>query len=383
MLQETQAFMQILGAAINGTALAEEAAYTPELLRQLAAKAAAHHLLPLFYEAAYKLPQGEALTPAAPAVRQQVMTQALRTQQLEALYRQLAEKGLRPLVVKGYVCRKLYPLEDHRPSSDEDLFIGADFLRCCEALEELGYVTYDPEDAYERTYRSPQTGLCIELHRHLFDPDSQAYGSWNRFFAEAEAHAAECCGLSTLCPTEHMLYLLLHAFKHFLHSGFGVRQLCDIVLFADRYRDNIQWESIEAALVQLRADRFAAALFALGEIYWRIPAPLHRDTDPEPLLADLMAAGVYGGSSVARKRTGNITLVAAAGQKSGHSLRALFPPRSSLTGRFPYLKKHPWLLPWAWLCRILTYKNNRDSAATLQLGKQRLALLKLYGIIEA
>ncbi|MBR4863362.1 MAG: nucleotidyltransferase family protein [Oscillospiraceae bacterium] len=384
MLDESRAFMQILGAALTGKPLQDDPSYTPSFLQQLAAKAAAHHVLPLFYEAAYKLPQGDALTKAAPMVRQQVMTQAVRTQQLEALYRQLEKENLRPLIVKGYVCRKLYPLEDHRPSSDEDLFIGGDdFLRCCHALEDLGYETADPEDRFERTYRCSASGLCLELHRHLFDPDSQTYGSWNRFFEDAAAHATVCHGLPTLHPTEHMLYLLLHAFKHFLHSGFGVRQVCDIVLFAAHYRDSIQWDVIENTLVQLRADRFAAALFALGEKYWCLPAPFYRDTDPEPLLADLMAAGVYGGSSDVRKRSSNITLSAAAGRKSGHSLSALFPPKNILVGRFPYLKKHPWLLPWAWLCRILTYKNNRDSAATLQLGKQRLALLKLYGIIEA
>ena len=384
MLRENRAFMEILGAAITGSKLQETASYTPECLQQLGTKAAAHHVLPLFYEAVCTLPQKDCLAQAAPMVRQQVMGQALRTRHLIELYKQLEAENLRPLVVKGYICRKLYALEDHRPSSDEDLLIGGeDFLRCCHILETLGYETTDPEDRFERTYRNPKTGLCLELHRYLFDPDAGAYGSWNKFFENAEANAAMCHGLPTLCPTEHMLYLLLHAFKHFLHSGFGVRQVCDIVLFGNAYSGSIQWDWVQECLAGLRADRFAAAIFALGEKYWGIPAPFHRDTDPEPLLADLLEAGVYGGSSAPRKRSSNMTLSAAAGQKSGHSLRALFPPRSSLTGRFPYLKKQPWLLPWAWLCRILTYKNNRDSATALQIGKQRLALLKLYGITEA
>lgn len=29
--------------------------------------------------------------------------------------------------------------------------------------------------------------------------------------------------------------MICHAFKHFLHSGFGIRQVCDIVLFANAY----------------------------------------------------------------------------------------------------------------------------------------------------
>ena len=381
MVTDGQAFMNILGAALRGNAADNDPSLSADTLSRLAATAAQHHLLPLFYEATHSLPQGEAaLSKLAPGVRRQVMAQALRTEQLLALYRQLEKEGLRPLVVKGYVCRSLYPLGDHRPSSDEDLLIpDEDFLRCCRVLEDLGFVTRDPEDSYERTYRQ-ETGLCIELHRQLFDPEAAVYGSWNRFFEDAQAELFS--GVWTLPPTEHMLYLLLHAFKHFLHSGFGIRQVCDIVLYAQKYAKRIQWAQVEDTLCQLRADKFAAAVFLLGQHYWHIPAPFTRDIDPQPLLADLLKAGIYGGSDLARKQSSNITLSAAAGETGSSLLCALFPPRSSLQSRFPYLKKRPWLLPWAWLCRILTYKNNRSSARSLQIGKERLALLKLYGVIE-
>lgn len=383
-MTDPQAFLNIIGAALRGVPPEADPALTPERLCQLSTTAAMHHVLPLFYEATRSLPGAEAaLAGTAPTVRRQVMLQAVQTDQLLTLLQRLAAKGLHPLVVKGYVCRSLYPLPDHRPSSDEDLLIPAeDFSRCCLALTDLGYVTDDPEDAFERTYRSPSTGLRIELHRQLFDPQSPAYGSWNRFFDNAHNRACAYGEVFSLCPTDHILYLLLHAFKHFLHSGFGIRQVCDIVLFAEKYRGQIQWESVDRCLTKLRADRFAAALFLLGQQYWHIPAPLHRETDPEPLLADLMQAGIYGGSSTARKHSSNMTLSAAANKNHGSWLGALFPPRSSLTRRFPYLKKHPWLLPWAWLCRILTYKNNRSSKMALQIGNQRLALLRLYGVIE-
>lgn len=380
MVSDGQLFMNIIGAALQGVRLEDDSLPAQQLSR-LAAAAVQHHLLPLFYEAVYSLPQAkETLAPYASAVRRQVMGQAMRTQGLLALLEQLEQEDLHPLVVKGFVCRSLYPSGDHRPSSDEDLLVGdGDFLRCCHALETLGYATTDPEDAYERTYRS-QSGLCIELHRQLFDPDSPIYGSWNQYFDATRAETIS--GVATLVPTEHILYLLLHAFKHFLHSGFGIRQVCDIVLFARQYDSCIHWSQVEDILCRLHADRFAAAVFLLGQHYWGIPAPLCREVDPQPLLADLLQAGIYGGSELARKRSSNITLSAASGQKSSHWRSALFPPRSSLTGRFPYLKKRPWLLPFAWLCRILTYKNNRSSVRTLQIGKERLALLRLYGVIE-
>lgn len=32
--------------------------------------------------------------------------------------------------------------------------------------------------------------------------------------------------------SDHLFYLICHALKHFYHSGFGIRQVCDILLFA-------------------------------------------------------------------------------------------------------------------------------------------------------
>nr|WIF88130.1 hypothetical protein QOL21_06560 [Acholeplasma laidlawii] len=31
----------------------------------------------------------------------------------------------------------------------------------------------------------------------------------------------------------------------------------------------------------------------------------------------------------------------------------VFPSKDRIKESYPYLKKHPWLLPWAWFVRIL------------------------------
>lgn len=36
-----------------------------------------------------------------------------------------------------------------------------------------------------------------------------------------------------LAPTDHLLCLLCHAYKHFLYAGFGIRHVCDIGIFAE------------------------------------------------------------------------------------------------------------------------------------------------------
>lgn len=76
-------------------------------------------------------------------------------------------------------------------------------------------------------------------------------------------------------------------------------------------------------------------------------------------------------------------------QKAGNGLlRTVFPPARQLAGRYPYLKEKPYLLPLAWVNRILKYgketagsPTDNNAAQSIKIGNGRVALLKEYGII--
>ncbi len=64
------------------------------------------------------------------------------------------------------------------------------------------------------------------------------------------------------------------------------------------------------------------------------------------------------------------------------------PPARQLAGRYPYLKEKPYLLPLAWVNRILKYgketagsPTDNNAAKSIKIGNGRVALLKEYGII--
>ena len=409
--------------------------------------------------------------------------QAMKTQRLFDLLAFLDKKGLHPLVVKGVVCRVLYPEPDLRWSGDEDLLILPEQAEdAAAAVREFGMA---PDDAaadfskdHEISFTMPGSPFHIELHKTLFPPESEAYGDLNRFFEQVFDHsvfldltgrepinhaasgpdtaaldqipaspAAAALNQNTIAPTasseqntgnpaaevpgpdardskaaspvihgpavrtldftENLLYLICHAFKHFLHSGFGIRQVCDIMMFSEAYGRRVNWEILLKNLQDMRGEYFAAALFRIGELYldfspekagmpsfWR---PYLGNADPEALLNDLMDSGIYGSSSMSRKHSSTITLSAAAAEKSGRPgssgghgvLRSLFPPARSLVSRYPYLEHKPWLLPAAWASRILTYKKEtaaeketNNAADTLKIGQERVELLRKYRIIR-
>lgn len=348
------------------------------------------------------------LTPASlPGVRTQVLrstaAQLQKNQAFLALYQDLLQAGLRPLVVKGIVCRSLYPKPDLRPSADEDLLVLPQELpKMLDVLRARGFETAGEDGEQVIPCRDKNTGLYLELHRSLFPPASQAYGRLNRFFDGAFddifSMTIDFRAVLTLNPQDHFLYLVLHSFKHFLHSGFGIRQVCDICLFAQTYGQEIQWDQVSSALGQARADLFAANLLEIGRRhlgFTQYPDMVQawldgweEGLDCGDLLADLLSGGIYGGSTQTRLHSSRITLnaVSQADRAGGDHrlLRTLFPPREDLAGTYPYLKRHSWLLPAAWGQRIWTYLREGGGGSareSVAIGQQRVALLKKYRVI--
>ena len=405
-------FLRTLKAAIWDEQICWEADVTSEELQTLLEMAMEHHVLPMIFEAVYTCPAAARVDPALFAACrhttvQTVMGQAVKTEEFLDLYRHLRARGLMPLVVKGIVCRSLYPKPDHRSSGDEDVLCGEHQNKACQkAMVEFGMEPCGSGlDNYETPFRKEDGGLYIELHKTLFREDSDIFGACNRLFDHVfQRPVMVRVGedeIWTMAHTDHMLYLIVHAFKHFLHCGFGIRQVCDMVLFADRYGDQVDWKYVQSKCRSIRCHRFAAALFRIGERYLGfdpVKACYPRDwaTDPvdeRGLLEDLLDGGIYGSADRSRVHSSNMTLNAVAedmkGKRAGRGiLRTLFPAPALPEGRFPYLRTRPYLLPVAWTCRIFGYARERisdpEAAAgeVIRTGSRRIALLREYEIID-
>ncbi len=404
-------FLEAMKAALEDRPVDWDSRVTVEEVRQVLRLAQMHHVLPMIFEAVYSCPAAQALAPESVAVcrkatLQAVMSQSIKTEELRELYSRLRSRGVTPLVVKGLVCRELYPRPDYRESGDEDILCGeAAFRRCHQTLIELGMEPCSSDlDSYEVPYRNGDGLLYIELHKTLFPNSSDIFGDCNRIFERSFDHPAQITvngvQINTLDWTEHMLYLILHSFKHFLHSGFGIRQVSDMALFANAYGDRVDWKFVQKKCRTLRAERFAAAIFAIGEKYLTFsPEQAHYpgfwrnlDVDPEPLLLDLLRGGIYGGADRSRIHSSNMTLNAVKADKLGKQgknlLRTVFPPVSLLVGRFYWLRRNPWLLPVAWVLRLFGYlkealtREDSSASAVIRMGKQRVELLRQYDIID-
>ena len=394
---ETQ-FLHIARAAISGSDLPTEKVDWPAIFTL----ANQQKLLPILFETVRKMPAaGENAALFAVTKQQvigQVLNQTVRSAEFADLYRKLRSAGLHPIVVKGQLCSRLYPLKDHRISADDDLYISdAEFMACHEQLLANGLTTDTPVDelatADEVSYTKNGSPLYIELHRHLFDSSEDAHDELNHFFTDLKP--IEVDGFSTMPPHEHLLYLLLHAYKHFVRSGIGLRQFCDIGLWAWEYHDEIDWQRLHEQCESVHAATFAAAAFCIAREYlgidFDLPAPWDSSIDVEPLLHDSLCGGVYGSNDLTRLHSSTVTLNAVKASCTGEKssvLSTVFPKREYLERRYPYLKKRPYLLPVAWVQRIAHYASEKQSnpdnstSGSIKLGKERIELMKRYGIMD-
>ena len=394
---ETQ-FLHIAKVAVSGGDLPAEKVDWPAIFTL----ANQQKLLPILFEAIRKTPATEENTALFAVTKQQVIGQVLnqtvRSAEFTDLYRKLRTAGLHPIVVKGQLCSRLYPLKDHRISADDDLYIpDTEFMICHEQLLVNGLTTDTPTDelatADEVSYTKKDSLLYIELHRHLFDSSEDAHDELNHFFADL--NPVEIDGFFAMPPHEHLLYLILHAYKHFVRSGIGLRQFCDIGLWAREYHDEIDWQLLHDQCASVHAATFATAAFCIASDYlgidFDLPVPWDASIDAEPLLHDTLCGGVYGSNDLTRLHSSTVTLNAVKASRTGEKssvLRTVFPKREYLERRYPYLKKRPYLLPVAWAQRLAHYASEKQSGAgnsasgSIKLAKERIELMKQYDIMD-
>ncbi len=411
----SEKMLEALRCFLNGEKVMWEDGVSAEDWQMLFRLCQYHQILPMIYDTVYACPAfqtcpQETVQMIKTQVIRQVMVQSRKTEEFLQLYKKLLEQDLTPLVVKGLVCRELYREPDYRCSGDEDVLIPAEqFKACSEVFAAAGMEMLepdqDPDEAGEVPFYKVGGLLHIELHKELFSSESEAYGDLNRLFdgvferkIQDTIHGVP---VYTMCHTDHLLYLILHAFKHFLHSGFGIRQVCDIVIYAEAFGKEIDWDDLMEKCKGIHADVFAASLFDIGkkELTFDPVKACYPESwssvevDGSDLLEDLLEGGVFGDSSMSRKHSSNITLQAVSedkkGKKAGASLvQTLFPDRKYMERTYTYLKKYPFLLPAARASRILNYlkesksMSGNDAMESIEIGNHRVDLMKKYKIIQ-
>lgn len=330
--------------------------------------------------------------------------QLQRTYAFLEVYQAFLEQEVRPIVMKGIICRQLYgELCNHRPSADEDLLIRrSDFQAIWNILCSHGYI---PErqgitpnqlsKLQEISFYHPQYKLTIEVHTNPIGIENDIRRRMNDCFQEVFEHmkTMEIEGIKiwTMSETDHFLFLIFHAFKHMMVSGFGFRQVLDILLFYEQNENAIDMTYILDRLDELRAKSFFSDLIHIGNQYLgvHLEAPEEKHC-VEELMEDMMKNGIFGNTTqaqiMARSMT-NAVLEKGNRKETPNLMRVIFPNKSYLISGYPELVDYPWLLPVCWAKRWIHFLRNRMRyrrnlvGDSIEISSRKINLLKKYDIL--
>lgn len=363
--------------------------------------AARHNVLPLCYEYLSKAEGFDATgySKLQTKVFSTVVSQTKRTANFKKIYALLLDEGIKPLVMKGIICRNLYgELCDHRPSGDEDILVKKeDYFRLAEILEANGYIAEEVvtkktlSGKQEVTFRN-KNGLNIEVHLNIIGTENKSRRRMNEYFENA-FESAVCITIDgqsyyTLGYSEHYIYLFYHMFKHFAMTGVGIRQILDMFKFGECYKDKIDWQRVNKAIDAVGAGKLYGDVLEIGRLYWGFDVKnVFGVSFPDKLLSDIFASGAYGNET--SEQIGSKVKVLSAMETGGRysKLRSIFPTVEAMREHYTVLYDFPFLLPVMWVVRIVRYIFRSKTGKTFDVLKsekiadEKIQLLRDYNII--
>lgn len=206
----------------------------------------------------------------------QMEAKALRQQQKsEAMARLFAENGIRTYVLKGRVISECYPRPEHRLSADMDCFLlPADetepdvWEKGNSLMEEAGHRV---SRSFYKNSSFHMKGLMVENHRFLtpFRGNKQlkALEMKLQSLLRADKGTDKFEGTNLYRPPVLVsaLFLIEHAYSHFLHEGLTLKHITDWMMFLRRHGDALDWKAFDEAVDTYGFRRFYDAYVHVGE----------------------------------------------------------------------------------------------------------------------
>lgn len=287
---------------------------------------------------------------------------ARRSVLAETMVAELEKAGIDRILMKGYVLRDYYPVPELRTFGDIDIVIRPeDRQRSHDLMLSLGYHV---ETDWEPVFSYAKEQELYEIHTDVMEIDVSEKADYRAYFQQMWQYAQPVSGHSyRFTPEFHFLYMLTHIAKHIHGSGAGARMYLDVAAFVWHYGAGVDWGWIREQLEELKLYDFASVVLTAAEEWFGITSPLTCKPIDSQVMEEFrtftMEAGVFGhhnreGALAGLKHTDQEETA----PRLRQLLRRTFPKAESIQARYTYLQDKPWLLPVAWVHRLV---KTRDS----------------------
>lgn len=313
--------------------------------------------------AAAALPEGisqEILAEWKKAEYQQLGQQIRYWAAQDQLHRLLTENGISYVILKGASAAMLYPAPLRRAKGDIDFLVPPEQLeRTKELLLENDYQPNDkPNDtAAFRHIGFSRQGISYELHQQFSYLDLDLEDILQAGLSRAKLQTVEGHAFYSLPNDENGLVLLAHLWNH-LHTGIGLRQVIDWMLYVHRQLDDEAWNigfSVKAENIGL--DKLAIHAAYMCRMYLGLPdsQAWYANAD-ENLCKELFAKVIHDGNFGRKNPNMDFTARKAQDALSGmHRYGFIKHLQSRGETNWTLCHKHAWLRPFAWIYQLFRY----------------------------
>ncbi|MBV7271521.1 nucleotidyltransferase family protein [Clostridium sp. PL3] len=299
------------------------------------------------------------------------LNQAQNSNKIISVLRALNEAKIRVIGLKGLVLRELYPVKELRTMSDTDILIHVEDLdKVEEILLNLGYFE-DHRDLKHILFLHKQF-FPIELHWLAIDMNYFKNADYLEKDIWENNEKINIGGATILIPSleNQILYLCLHMAVHFANTGFGLRQLCDLVILVETEVHKVNWNSFYEKVVRCKIKNFVFAIFEVCRRLFHMVIPnilynkdLENNEYIDMIIDSVLAEGVYGGI-YGKVRLGpaddNLLFYYESNRqyysltgKLKYLIEFFFPMPHKLSRRYSYARDYPICIPLAWLHRLI------------------------------
>lgn len=313
--------------------------------------------------------------------------------EMQALLDKLEKRKMDCLPLKGYVMKEYYFEPTFRSMTDFDVLLrDFDTKEVQSWMESMGYSAKRLGDDHHDVYvKKPY--MVAELHKNLSDEkverevpqiDEWLEKVWERcILADGKQHTYE------MTEEDFYIYHVIHLYKHVRLGGISIRPLIDTHVFMEKKREHLNWKYLDDVFEELQLKKFECVMRELSQKCFE-KEDLNLSEEEQRLLLFFIENGMFGDA-----KTKATTAVLTGGDASytkgrlAMYLRTLFQPARVLEGRYPILKKYPFVLPFIWVVRAFRVAfRERHKITLLQeaSGKEECdkmqELFQIAGIVE-
>ncbi len=186
----------------------------------------------------------------------------------------LEKADIRTYVLKGFVVSECYPKPAHRCSVDIDCFLSSE-KKSTVAWEQGNFVVENAGFEVKRDYYKNSTwvlpGLIVENHRWLTPfRGNKRLTDLERLLQElfrkdSELSVFDGTGFYRPPVMVSALFLIEHAYSHFLHEGLTWRHVLDWMMFSREHQEEINWLQLNKWIDEFGFRKFYDSFMTLGK----------------------------------------------------------------------------------------------------------------------